>query len=142
VPVPIQFVANRTAFTPSGGRALQELIEAAKRMPALTLVGHVAERGRTHKENMDLSRRRVIAVRDKLVGSGVRAEITIAWKGDTEPFDVSALPGAGQLSQDEIWRLDDRIEWAGPVQSQARVTEARCGPSRVLHCAADPRRSP
>jgi outer membrane protein OmpA-like peptidoglycan-associated protein len=118
VPVPIQFVANRTVFTPSGERALQELIEAAKRMPALTLIGHVAPRGRTHEENMDLSRRRVIAVRDKLVESGVRAEITIAWKGDMEPFDVRALPDAGQLSQDEIWQLDDRIELVGLVQPQ------------------------
>jgi outer membrane protein OmpA-like peptidoglycan-associated protein len=118
VPVPIEFVANRTDFTPSGERALQELIEAAKRMPALTLVSHVAPRGRSHEENMDLSRRRVIAVRDNLLENGVRAEITIAWKGDMEPFDLTALPNAGQLSQDEIWQLDDRVEWVGPVQPQ------------------------
>jgi hypothetical protein len=33
-----------------------------------------------------------------------------------EPFDVSALPGASQLSQDEIWQLDDRVELVEPVQ--------------------------
>jgi outer membrane protein OmpA-like peptidoglycan-associated protein len=118
VPIPIQFAANLTAFTPLGERALQELVEAAKQIPALTLVGHVAPRGRTREDNMDLSRRRVIAVRDKLVENGVKAEIAIAWKGDTEPFDVSALPDGGQLSQDEIWQLDDRVEWVGPVQPQ------------------------
>lgn len=118
VPVPIQFVANLTAFMPSGERALQALVDAAKQMPALTLVGHVAPRGRTREDNMDLSRRRVIAVRDKLVENGVKAEIAVAWKGDMEPFDVSALPDAGQLSQDEIWQLDDRVEWVGPVQPQ------------------------
>jgi outer membrane protein OmpA-like peptidoglycan-associated protein len=118
VPVllPIQFVANLTEITPSGERALEELSEAAKQMPVLTLVGHVAPRGRTQKENMELSLRRVIAVRDKLVENGVRAEITIAWKGDMEPFDVSALPVA--LSLDEIWQLEDRVEWAGPAQPQ------------------------
>jgi outer membrane protein OmpA-like peptidoglycan-associated protein len=118
VPVPIQFIADRTAFTPSGERALQELIEAARQMPAMTLVGHVAPRGRTREENMDLSRRRVIAVHDRLVESGVKAEITIAWKGDIEPFDVSTLPNASKLSQDEIWQLDDRIEWVAPTQPQ------------------------
>jgi outer membrane protein OmpA-like peptidoglycan-associated protein len=116
LPIPINFVANQTTFTPSGEEAMQELIEFAKQMLALKLVGHTAPRGGTYEDNMDLSRRRVIAVRDKLVESGVTAEITIAWKGDTEPFDVSALPYAGQLSQDEIWKLDDRVELVEPVQ--------------------------
>jgi outer membrane protein OmpA-like peptidoglycan-associated protein len=117
VSIPIHFAASQTTFTPAGEQALQELVEAAKRMSALTLVGHAAPRGRTHEDNMNLSRRRVIAVRDKLVENDVRAEITIAWRGDLEPFDVSALPDSGQLSQDEIWRLDDRVEWV-PMRSR------------------------
>jgi hypothetical protein len=116
LPIPINFVANQSTFTPSGEEAMQELIEFAKQMLALKLVGHTAPRGGTYEDNMDLSRRRVIAVRDKLVESGVTAEITIAWKGDTEPFDVSLLPYAYQWSQDEIWQLDDRVELVEPVQ--------------------------
>jgi outer membrane protein OmpA-like peptidoglycan-associated protein len=41
-----------------------------------------------------LSRRRVIAVRDALVKGGMTARITIQWKGDQEPFDVSVLAKA------------------------------------------------
>jgi outer membrane protein OmpA-like peptidoglycan-associated protein len=58
VPIPIQFVANQTALTPTGEHAMQELIEAAKQATTMTLVGHAAPRG-THEDNVDLSRRRV-----------------------------------------------------------------------------------
>jgi outer membrane protein OmpA-like peptidoglycan-associated protein len=108
-PLPINFVANRTAFTPVGEQALKELVETAREVTAMTLIGHAASRGRTHKHNLDLSRRRVMAVRDRLVRSGVKARITVAWRGDREPFDVGALPDH-PLSRQEIWQLNDRVE--------------------------------
>jgi outer membrane protein OmpA-like peptidoglycan-associated protein len=110
-PVRIRFDGTHTGNTPSDMQALQELAEIANEVQAVTLIGHVAARGRTHEENMELSERRVTAVRDALVKSGVRARIAIKWKGDLEPFDVSALPDAGKLSQDDVSQLDDRIEW-------------------------------
>jgi outer membrane protein OmpA-like peptidoglycan-associated protein len=60
---------------------------------------------------MDLSRRRVEAVRTELLRQGVHADIRIEWKGANQPFNVSALPNASSLSQEEIWQLDRRVEW-------------------------------
>jgi outer membrane protein OmpA-like peptidoglycan-associated protein len=115
VPLPINFVANDTRLTAAGELALEELAEAAAQMPEMTLVGHAAPRGGSHEDNMELSRRRVIAVRNKLVEKGVKARITIEWKGDSEPFDVSVLPG-DTLSRDDILQLDDRVEWRRQAQ--------------------------
>jgi len=47
---------------------------------------------------MELSWRRVIAVGDRLVENGVKAQVTIEWKGDLEPFNASVLPTRVQLS--------------------------------------------
>jgi outer membrane protein OmpA-like peptidoglycan-associated protein len=110
IPIPILFVANEVAFTPTGEETLLELIEAAKEVRTMKLVGHAAARG-TSEANMELSRRRVIAVRDRLVLSGATARITIEWKGDHEPFDVSVLPDTIRLDPDDILQLNDRVEW-------------------------------
>ena len=115
-PSPIMFVANETTFTPLGIYALRSLILLAKHVPAITLIGHASSRGGPHEGNMELSRRRVIAVRDTLMENGAKAEIRIEWKGDLEPFDTSVLPGPAGRSwtQDEIRQLDDRVEVVVP----------------------------
>src|SRR5262249_8655994 len=110
VPVPINFEYNQTTFTPRGVEAMKELIEAAKDVPVMTLVGHADPQG-SHAYNMELSKGRVMAVRDELVRQGVKAQITVLWKGDTVPFDVTLLPDADKLSQDDIYQLDRRVEW-------------------------------
>ncbi len=110
VPVPINFEYNKTTFTPLGEEAMKELIEAAREVPAMTLVGHADPQG-SHAYNMELSRGRAMAVRDALIRAGVKAQITVLWKGDTEPFDVSLLPDADVLSQEDIYQLDRRVEW-------------------------------
>jgi outer membrane protein OmpA-like peptidoglycan-associated protein len=116
VPIPINFVANEIRPTLLGEQALEEMAEAAAQVPEMTLVGHAAQRGGTHEDNMELSRRRVIFVRDKLVEKGVKARITIEWKGDTEPFDVSVLPDPDTLTQDDILQLNDRVVWKWQAQ--------------------------
>jgi outer membrane protein OmpA-like peptidoglycan-associated protein len=110
VPIPINFYYNDIRFTPNGEEAMKELAEAAAQVQMMTLVGHADPRG-THEYNMDLSRRRVMAVRDKLMEKGVKAQIMIKAEGDRQPFDVSVLPDAGKLSQEDIWQLDRRVEW-------------------------------
>jgi outer membrane protein OmpA-like peptidoglycan-associated protein len=110
VPIPINFYTNETRFTPAGEKALQELAEAAKMARSMKLVGHADPRG-SAEYNMDLSRRRVEAVRMELLRQGVHADIKIEWQGAYQPFDVSALPNASSLSQEEIWQLDRRVEW-------------------------------
>jgi outer membrane protein OmpA-like peptidoglycan-associated protein len=110
VPIPINFYTNETRFTPTGEKAMQELAEAAKTVRSMKLVGHADPRG-SAEYNMDLSRRRVEAVRAELLRQGVHADIRIEWKGAYQPFNVSALPNASSLSQEEIWQLDRRVEW-------------------------------
>jgi outer membrane protein OmpA-like peptidoglycan-associated protein len=110
VPIPINFYTNETRFTPTGEKALQELAEAVQeqQVRTLRLVGHADPRG-TPQYNMDLSRRRVEAVRDELRRLGIRADIMIDWKGAQQPFDVTVLPY--KPSPEEIWQLDRRVEW-------------------------------
>jgi outer membrane protein OmpA-like peptidoglycan-associated protein len=110
VPIPVNFYTNETRFTPTGEKAVQELAEAAKTVRTMKLIGHADPRG-TAEHNMDLSRRRVEAVRAELLRQGIRAEIRIDWKGASQPFNVGVLPNADRLSPEEIWQLDRRVEW-------------------------------
>jgi outer membrane protein OmpA-like peptidoglycan-associated protein len=111
VPVPINFVTDQTALTQLGEQALQEMIEAAKQVQApIKLVGHADPRG-SHEHNEWLSKVRVMAVRDKLMQSGVTARIDVEWRGDSEPFDTSVLPDGDKLSPDDKWQLDRRVVW-------------------------------
>jgi outer membrane protein OmpA-like peptidoglycan-associated protein len=110
VPMPINFVYNQATFTPAGEESMLELIEAAKQVTTMKLVGHADPRG-TPEYNINLSRARVMAVRDRLVQAGVKAQITVKGVGAAEPFDVSALPDGNKLSQEEVWQLDRRVEW-------------------------------
>jgi outer membrane protein OmpA-like peptidoglycan-associated protein len=110
VPIPVNFYTNETRFTPTGEKAMQELAEAAKTMRMMKLVGHADPRG-TAEHNIDLSKRRVEAVRAELLRQGIRAEISIDWKGASQPFNVGVLPNADRLSREEIWQLDRRVEW-------------------------------
>lgn len=110
VPLPVQFYTDEARFTPEGEAAVAELAAAAKeqKLAAMKLVGHADPRG-TAAHNMDLSRRRVEAVRDELVRRGVRARIVLDWKGSQQPFDVTVLPF--DPTQEERWALDRRVEW-------------------------------
>jgi outer membrane protein OmpA-like peptidoglycan-associated protein len=110
VPVPVNFYTNETRLTPTGEKAMQELAEAAKTVRSMKLIGHADPRG-SAEYNIDLSRRRVEAVRTELLRQGVNADIKIEWKGAAQPFNVSVLPNADILSQEEIWQLDRRVEW-------------------------------
>jgi outer membrane protein OmpA-like peptidoglycan-associated protein len=110
VPIPVQFVYDQATPTPVGDKSIQELAEVAMKLEEMTLVGHADPRG-SPDYNMELSRKRVIAVRDALVRLGVTAKISIAWKGATEEYDWKALSNGSPLTQEEIWQLDRRVEW-------------------------------
>jgi outer membrane protein OmpA-like peptidoglycan-associated protein len=112
VPLPISFYPGETRFTPAGESEVAALAAVVRNrdVPPFELVGHTAP-GENSQLNMDLSLRRAEAVRDALLRGGVKARITVRGKGDTEPFDVSAL--VRPLSGDEAWQLDRRVEWIG-----------------------------
>ncbi len=110
VPLPIRFDTDQATFTPEGVEAVEELAKAAmeQQIRALKLVGHADPRG-TASHNLDLSKRRVEAVRKELQRLGVKARIDIDWKGSQQPFDIAVLPY--QPGQEEAWALDRRVEW-------------------------------
>jgi outer membrane protein OmpA-like peptidoglycan-associated protein len=110
VPLPVRFDTDQATFTPEGRAAVAELAKAVneQQLTDVSLVGHADPRG-SAPHNMELSRRRVEAVRNELIQLNVRAHITIAWKGALEPFDASVLPY--KPSQEEQWGYDRRVEW-------------------------------
>jgi outer membrane protein OmpA-like peptidoglycan-associated protein len=116
VPLPINFFYDETRFTPVGEKAMEELLEAVKEqnIQTMTLVGHTDPRG-GHSYNVDLSKRRAVAVRDYLMSHGVSAHIDVDGKGPDNPFDVSLL--GRPVTKDEEWALDRRVEWVRPGSS-------------------------
>jgi outer membrane protein OmpA-like peptidoglycan-associated protein len=110
VPLPVRFFTDETRFTPEGEAAVAELAQAVKeqQLTRLRLIGHADPRG-SDQHNLDLSRRRVEAVRAELMRRGVKARIDIDWKGSRQPFDASVLPYAP--NQEDRWALDRRVEW-------------------------------
>jgi outer membrane protein OmpA-like peptidoglycan-associated protein len=92
VPMPINFVFNKATFTPAGEEAMQELIEAAKHVTTMKLVGHTDPRG-TDEYNLILSTDRVTAVRDRLVKAGIKAQITVKGVGRVAPRRRAAIGG-------------------------------------------------
>jgi outer membrane protein OmpA-like peptidoglycan-associated protein len=116
IPIPINFYTNETRLTPAGERAFQEFLEAARdgHLRRMKLVGHADPRG-SSQHNVDLSRRRVEAVRDELRRKGIRVPITIEWKGASQRFDVRGLPY--RVSEQERWQLDRRVEWVRDAAS-------------------------
>ncbi|PWT89664.1 MAG: hypothetical protein C5B56_06705 [Proteobacteria bacterium] len=109
VPLPIQFETASAKLSAVGESAAAELLAALRQQqPAqLTLVGHADERG-GEAYNLDLSERRVKAVRAFLMEQGITAEITAIGKGKSEPLQSPSLSG---LSREEKWALDRRVEW-------------------------------
>lgn len=110
VPLPVRFYTDETRFTPEGEAAVAELAQAAneQQLARLRLVGHADPRG-SDQHNLDLSKRRVEAVRAELMRRGVKARIDVQWRGSRQPFDVTVLPFPP--NQEERWALDRRVEW-------------------------------
>ena len=109
VPLPIQFETASAKLSAVGESAAAELLAALRQQqpPRLTLVGHADERG-GEAYNLDLSERRVKAVRAFLMEQGITAEITAIGRGKSEPLQSPSLSG---LSREEKWALDRRVEW-------------------------------
>ncbi len=110
VPLPVRFYTDEARFTSEGEAAVAELAQAAneQQLERLKLVGHADPRG-SDQHNLDLSKRRVEAVRAELMRRGVKAHIDVEWKGSRQPFDVTVLPSSP--NQEERWALDRRVEW-------------------------------
>jgi outer membrane protein OmpA-like peptidoglycan-associated protein len=117
-PLPIKFKYGEATFTDNGEQAIQELIEAAKDVPMMTVVGHTDEHG-SHDFNWKLSWDRAWAVKNRLVKAGIpEGRIKVDGRGKTQLLDMSGVPGANTFSPPEIDQLNRRVEWIVPPGEQ------------------------
>ena len=117
-PIPITFEYNKTSFTPKGREAADFLLSflSTKKYPAIYLTGHTDDVG-TPAYNCDLSQRRLAAVKDYLVGHGVKADtLYLTPLGE---FDPVALDDPSQYSKDQIDNLNRRVELRPEAPPQA-----------------------
>ena len=107
-PLPIEFEFDSATFTEKGKQAAQALLECAgqEKFARIKLTGHTDMQG-DDAYNMDLSARRLAAVRDYLIQAGYRGQIELVPLGKREPFQ---LDDPGQHSQAEIDQLNRRVE--------------------------------
>lgn len=113
VPPPITFDYDSTAFTPVGQQAAAELRDLLRdRHPGRVVVtGHTDQKG-TDAYNLDLSRRRAMAVIAYLKANGLTAVFTAVGKGRAEP---RVLSNEADYSPAEVDQLNRRVEidWQG-----------------------------
>jgi outer membrane protein OmpA-like peptidoglycan-associated protein len=109
VPLPIQFETASAVLSPVGQKAAEELLEALRNQQPkqLTIVGHADERG-GDAYNLRLSEDRIKTVKKFLQDGGIQATITTSGRGKREPLK---LEDASDLTQEEIWALNRRVEW-------------------------------
>ncbi|MEO1091718.1 MAG: OmpA family protein [Pseudomonadota bacterium] len=108
VALPITFQFDSVRFDAKGAYYAERLLETLMyEVPAVvTIAGHTDRTGNA-SYNMELSRRRAMAVRDYLLRSGFPGQIQIEWYGENKP--PHSPPGI-VLSQAEYDRLARRVE--------------------------------
>jgi outer membrane protein OmpA-like peptidoglycan-associated protein len=109
IPLPIQFETASAVLSQIGNKATKELLEALQHQKPqhITIVGHTDERG-GDAYNLRLAEERVNAVKAYLQAQGVSAQISTMAKGKREPLQLS---DTSELSREEIWALNRRVEW-------------------------------
>lgn len=117
VAIPVQFVYREATFTPDGMKAAKDMADflRQKAYSEITLIGHTDKRG-SRAYNIELSQSRAKALADFLVANGFTGKIKVAGKGFDEPY---VSDGSLQLTQDEIWQRDRRVELIRPATPAA-----------------------
>jgi len=107
-PTPITFVYNETTFTGEGRQAAVTLAQQllAQHSAFVSLSGHADERG-SDLYNMELSRRRLLAVADFLRDSGYTGKFELIPKGKSEPY--SGIDRQA-LAREDAFQFDRRVE--------------------------------
>lgn len=107
-PVPIEFAYNSTSFTEKGKAAAEALLECVshRRFSKIFLSGHTDMIG-GDDFNLNLSARRLDAVKAFLVKGGYAGAIQLAPMGKREPF---AVDDPTQYTEDEINQMNRRVE--------------------------------
>ena len=108
VPVPITFVTAETVMTADGEKAARLLAEYLRitKPHSIDLTGHADSRG-PDGYNLELSRRRLLAIEHFLRAGGYEGELKLVPLGERAPYrgvDRSRLPLA------DIYQADRRVE--------------------------------
>jgi outer membrane protein OmpA-like peptidoglycan-associated protein len=72
----------------------------------ITLIGHTDERG-SREYNQELSEQRAASIKDLLEQQGITIPIHTEGKGEEEPYQPTIQ---SNLTQEEIWKMDRRVE--------------------------------
>jgi outer membrane protein OmpA-like peptidoglycan-associated protein len=107
--VPVEFEYNATTFTAKGRQAAAGLLECVSPFPRIHLTGHTDKVG-SDAFNMDLSARRLAAVKGFLVTGGFTGVIELEPKGKREPFVVD---DPTQYREADIDQMNRRVELRG-----------------------------
>ncbi len=111
-PIPVEFEYNSAAFTQKGRDAATGLLQCVKPYSRIQLSGHTDKVG-SDGFNMDLSTRRLAAVKAFLVSGGYPGTIVLEPKGKREPFQVD---DPSQHSEAEIDQMNRRVELRGATK--------------------------
>ena len=117
VAIPVQFVYREATFTPDGMKAAKDMADflRQKAYSEITLIGHTDKRG-SRAYNIELSQARAKALADFLMANGFTGKIKVAGKGFDAPY---VSDGSLQLTQEEIWQRDRRVELIRPATPAA-----------------------
>ncbi|MGI9404076.1 MAG: OmpA family protein, partial [Hyphomicrobium sp.] len=108
IPIPITFVFNESTLTEDGRKAAALLLEylQIKKFPKVSLTGHADERG-SDELNLALSRERLATVERFLRESGLKGELELVPKGESEPFSGVER---SEYELEDLYQLDRRVE--------------------------------
>ena len=108
-PFPITFKTGKAEFDALGRQYAEAMARAVmeQKPERITITAHTDERG-SDAYNLDLSRRRGEAVRRFLQARSVTQPIEVIAKGERQPLE---LLDPEHYGQEEIWRLNRRVEW-------------------------------
>lgn len=115
VPAPVRFKTRKATLDAKGEEqagwiADYVLLKQQNGAESVTIVGHADERGDPNF-NLVLSERRAETLARFLRDRGVTLPIRTRGEGETRPFEYVRAPGSPELTNEERWRLDRRVEY-------------------------------
>ena len=121
----ITFVTDTANFDSQGTQQMDEVAPILKRETpdAIVVIGHTDERG-SDEHNLALSEERANMVRKTLVDRGFSGTIRARWCGKKVPVDIVS---PGRFNQEEIWRINRRVEvyYGQGGQEEPRYAECK-----------------
>ena len=109
VPVPVRFEYDKSALTPAGLAAVEDIYNylQSNSIPKVRLIGHTDSRGKkAYNRKLSLNRARAAAAH--LQKLGYQGKVEAIGKGEAEPFQPD---DAGKYTKEEKFAFDRRVEY-------------------------------